>query len=104
MAEMKTVKMFDIINTNIAVTQEDGEKVYLILMDILKSGCLITLDFSKIEILTSSFLNTAIGKILGTQYKEVFDNKTITIANISQDDKKVVDIVLNKAKEFFKKK
>lgn len=41
----------------------DGEKIYEIISDQLKEGKFLTLDFSEIKILSSSFFNGSIAKL-----------------------------------------
>jgi STAS-like domain of unknown function (DUF4325) len=46
------------------ITLEDGQQVYNRIYTALKNKMPITLDFSKVDFLTSPFLNAAIGRLL----------------------------------------
>ena len=80
---MKTIKIIDTINSEFAVSPEDGDLV-----------------FDGVDLTTTAFLNTAIG----TLYRE-FDkdtlNKFISMKNISNSDLTLVKTVIERAKLTF---
>ncbi|HJE00152.1 STAS-like domain-containing protein [Levilactobacillus brevis] len=60
---MKTLMVKDEINSSLAVTSVQAEKVYQILNNNFKQQIRTKIDFSNIETITTAFLNTAIGQL-----------------------------------------
>jgi len=94
------LKVFDVISSELAVSHEDGEKVYDKLKGLLDSKQKVSIDFSGINLLATPFLNVAIGRFLSTEYKDDF-NCIVKFENIDSDDKKLIELVLERAKKFF---
>ncbi len=89
------VKIKEILGSDSALTPSSGELVYNILENEISSKKSISLDFNGIEIITSAFLNSAIGRLY-SKYSSEDLNSLLSIVNISNDDlqllKKVIDI------------
>lgn len=60
---MENINIATIIEGNIAVSTSDGEIVFSNLRKHLKEKEKVTLDFGNISILTTAFLNAAIGQL-----------------------------------------
>lgn len=80
------INVKEVINKSIAMSTEDGEKLFHILFDELSKGNSIELSFEDISILISHFLNESIGKLY-----EKFSNwdildKAIAYKHIDKDD------------------
>lgn len=97
---MKTIKIIDTINSEFAVSPEDGDLVFSKIEECIKKNMPICLDFDGLDLTTTAFLNTAIG----TLYRE-FDkdtlNKFISMKNISNSDLTLVKTVIERAKLTF---
>jgi len=87
---MKSVLIQEVIDKNIAFSDEDAEKIYKILHESIKKGEKIELSFEGIDMLISRFLNVAIGRL----YKEFSDWETLDIIieykELNFDDKKLL--------------
>ena len=103
MSTKKTIQIFSLINSSMAISPEDGEKLYQEMITNLDTGNTIEIDFQKIDIIVSSFLNSSIGRLYGTQYKDALDNGQIKIINMTEQDKATLSLVIKRAKEFFGK-
>ena len=101
--EKKTINIVDVINDKSAVSQDDGGKVYDILTRSFSNNEKVILDFKNVELVTSSFLNAAIGQLY-SKYESTFMNENMTIKNINSDDDELLKLVIKRAKEYFKKK
>lgn len=102
---MRTLKIKDIINNDIAVSTDMGEKVYELINGFLEKNENVVLDFSEIQIMTTAFLNVAIGKLYGNEnYNSEFLNKNIEIINVAKEDMLLFKKVVERAKEYFKVK
>ena len=84
-----------------AISPEDGDKLYNEIIENIKNGYLIDLDFSGIDIILSVFLNHSVGKIYGTEYKKYFDQNKITVSNLSIQDADTLKMVKERAEKFF---
>lgn len=57
------IKIRDIINTESATSTISGDKVYQTIIDSAKHDSEIILDFEKLTLINTAFLNNAIGKL-----------------------------------------
>lgn len=99
---MILVKVKDVINKKIATNPTGGEKVFDLIKHTIDKGDCVTLSFDGIELMTTAFLNTALGKLY-----EIFDETIIKekliIVGIDDDDKHIVDRVVKVAKGYYHK-
>ena len=82
------VKVFDIIGKNIAISTEDGKKIFEILKgEIEKSQSDIMVSFKGIDMLISHFLNESIGELYSYFDKSKWDIlDSIKYIDIDEDD------------------
>lgn len=102
--DKKIIHIRSFISSNMAISPEDGEKLFEEICKTLKEDKQVELDFSKIDILVSAFLNSSIGKLYGTKFKDAFDREQIIFSNLSEQDKATVLLVQKRAKDFFARK
>lgn len=97
------VNVYSIVGNSFCVDAEDGEKVFEVLKKILEQNNSAVITFLNVEMLTSAFLNTAIGRLYG-----VFDydllKKRLSLKDISDDDKLLLKKVTDTAKAYYKNK
>lgn len=100
---MQTVRVVDVIQKSIAMSTEDGHKLFEVLYELLKKNEKVQLSFENIDILISHFLNESIGKLY-----EKFENwdvldKAIEYIEIDEDDLELLnDKVIPTAKAHYK--
>ena len=79
---------------------EDGNKLYDHIATALRNDKKVVLSFDGVEVLTSCFLNNAIGRLYG-----VFDwgkiRSSIDVIDITREDKKLIKDVTDFAKIYF---
>ncbi len=80
----KTLHIFEIIDKNVAILHSDGIKVFEEIEKALKNNSILNVSFKNIEVCTTAFLNSSIGKIflLNEEYKKKiklveFENKEL---------------------------
>ena len=95
------IRIFEIVAGEAAVSSEDGENVYKRISKALENGVNVALDFNNIELITSSFLNTAIGQLYH-KYDSPFLRKRLRVANMEKEDMELLKRVVERAKEYFK--
>ncbi len=90
-----------VIENNICISAEDGEKVYKVISKALHEGKNVEISFRGVEDLTSLFLNVAIGQL----YNEFVDNelkKRLSVVDVSPQDLDTLKRSIERAKEYFK--
>lgn len=95
------LKIKDILDSDSALTPSSGELIYNALESEISLRNQISLDFQGIEIITSAFLNSAIGRLY-SKYSSKELNDLLSITNINSDDLQLLKKVIERAKEYFK--
>jgi len=94
------INVVDEVGDSICVTDEDGKKVYDVIVEVLRNGKKVLISFKGVTDLTSAFLNNAIGKLYG-DFDEAFIKSKISVTDISKNDVVVLKRVVDRAKSFF---
>ena len=92
--------VYQIVGNEICVEAEDGLKVSAIIRDFISNKKKIQLSFLNVKMLTSAFLNTAIGIL----YKDFSDEdiKTyLSVTDIDSTDAVLLKRVVETAKAFY---
>jgi hypothetical protein len=97
------LRVYDIINTEKAISTEDGNKIFERIDQSFHNGENVVVDFSGIVMLISAFLNAAIGQLY-SKYKSSFLNKTLTVNGMSNEDLVLLKKVIDRAKNYFRDK
>lgn len=101
--EIRQLKIRDIINRDTAVSSDDGEIIYNFIVKCINDKCIAELDFSEINILTTAFLNSAIGQLYNTYSSDQL-NTTLRLKNVADEDRILFKKVIERAKEYFANK
>ncbi len=82
---------------------EDGESLFKKVLSIFEEGVnKVTLDFTDILTITSSFLNASIGKLFLQLKEEEFNNR-VNWQSSDASDSQLISLVIRNAKEHLKK-
>jgi len=102
---MKEVKIsiFEQIGGNAAVSSEDGELLFERILRGVENDVRVILNFNNIELITSTFLNAAIGQLY-SKYDSSFLREHLKVENLSREDLELLKKVVERAKEYFKNK
>ena len=100
---MENLIIKDIIESDIAVATEAGDKVFKEIIFHLNKKNKIVVDFIDISIVTTAFLNAAIGQLYSNEefYSE-FLNDYLKLINVQEEDQPLFAMVIKRAKEYFK--
>lgn len=60
---MKTIKLFELLNSKALITIDQAHKAYPTLHQLLTDGEEVEIDFSGIDFMVSGFFHNAIGKL-----------------------------------------
>ncbi len=96
---LKRLKIKSIINGTQAITTDDGTILFNKVVEGIKSGYIIELDFTGITIMTATFLNSSIGRLYIYLKIDEPDNY-YRLVNIKKDYKILVKKVIERSKEF----
>jgi len=95
------VRIFDVIGTPLAVSSDDGQKVYDKVAPLLRQGQKVQLSFDRIETVISAFLNAAIGQLYG-EFPEHKIRQLFNVSDASPEDLALLKRVVDNAKLYFK--
>lgn len=99
---MTTLLIKDFTQSKRAISAQDGEKVYNEILSHFTKREPVVLDFSGIELTITAFLNSSIGKLYSQFPSEVI-RELLDIQNLENDEKRLLKLVIDKAKERFQK-
>ena len=94
------INVEELIGAEDAISSDDGQKLYKKLDELLKAEKKAVVDFKNIDLIVSSFLNSAFGRLVKDFDKKTIE-KLIRVDNLSKEDKDLLDRVLDMAKLYF---
>ena len=103
---MKTISIYNLIKSTFAVKTEDGDLIFKNISKEFTEKNKIILDFTGINLMTTAFLNAAIGQLYSDEelYSSAFLNEYLQLKNVPQEDLPLFKLVIERAKEYFKEK
>ena len=94
------IHVFNVVGSGFCVEADDGQKVYGLIKKALHEGRKIKLSFQNVEILTSAFLNTAIGQLY-RDFTEEQIKSSLSVEHILPEDKVLLKRVTATAKLYY---
>ena len=95
------INIFSIVGSNFCVEAEDGEKVYELLRKALAEMKMVEISFLNVELLTTAFLNSAVGKLYGIFSEELL-KKSLSVKEITPSGAVSLKRVVETTKAFYK--
>lgn len=96
-----TINIVNTIGDVYGVEAQDGQKVFELIVKAFKEEKKITLSFQNIELLTTAFLNTAVGQLY-KDFSEEFIKTNLQVSDISDSGKIALKRVVDTAKIYYK--
>lgn len=99
--EILTISVFNVVGNSFCVEADDGQKVYELIKKALLENRKVKVSFQNVEMLTSAFLNTAIGQL----YKDFSEGEiknNLSVDNMSKEDASLLKRVVSTAKLYYK--
>jgi len=96
----KTINVFNIIGDKTAMEADHGQKIFELIDEALKEDLNIEISFQNIELITTAFLNTAIGQLYRDN-NETFIREHLSISNITNSGAIRLKRVVETAKLFY---
>lgn len=95
------INIVENIESEYAVSPEDGDKIYCRISEKISKKEIIVIDFEGVDIVTTAFLNNAIGRLYNEFNREQL-NTYIKFENISENDLFLLKKVIERAKITYK--
>ena len=95
------ISIFNLVGSELCVDADDGQKVYELLHKALKEGKRVKLSFQNVEMLTSAFLNSAIGQL----YRDFTEEQimgSLSVEDMESEDMALLKRVTTTAKLYYK--
>jgi len=100
MSEIK-INIINIVGSPYCVEADDGQKIYNLIVKSFNDNKKVVLSFLNVELLTTAFLNTAIGQLY-KDFSEDFIREHLSIVEISQSGLVSLKRVVETAKLYYK--
>lgn len=100
MAKTIPISVYEVVGTPFCVATGDGEKVYSRLALALGQDQRVLLSFRNVSLLTSAFLNAAIGQLYG-KFDEGKIHDSLEIEEMDPDDAELLELVEETARKYF---
>lgn len=101
MVKESVLKIKDFTVLDIAVSSDEGDKINMIINEFLSRSENVILDFQGISIITTAFLNAAIGQLYKDYSSEELA-KRLSLCNVKDIDLPLFKKVTDRAKEYFR--
>jgi hypothetical protein len=96
-----TINIVNTIGDVYGVEADDGQKVFELIVKALNDGKKVNLSFQNIEMLTTAFLNSAVGQLY-KDHTEEFIKENVKVSDISDSGKVALKRVVDTAKLYYK--
>ena len=100
MKKQEKINVYGLIGGKDAVSSEDGGILFKEIAKALNEGSVVTLDFDKIELITSTFLNAAIGQLY-SKHDSAKLREYLKLENVVNGDLAILKRVVERAKQYF---
>jgi len=95
------LSVFNIVGNSFCVEADDGQKVFERIASALKADKRVELSFQNVEMLTSAFLNTAVGRLY-RDFTEELIRDSLQVVQMDATDLALLKRVVETAKLFYK--
>lgn len=96
-----TINIVNTVGDSFCVEADDGQKVFELIKKVLTEKRKVTLSFLNVEMLTTAFLNTAIGQLY-RDFSEDLIRENLKVENLSQSGLVSLKRVVDTAKLYYK--
>jgi len=99
--ENTTINIVNTVGDSFCVEAEDGQKVFELIKKALSEKRSVTLSFLNVEMLTTAFLNTAVGQLY-RDFSEEFIKENLKVENLTNSGAVSLKRVVDTAKLYYK--
>lgn len=95
------ISVFNLVGSGFCVEAKDGEAVFQVISKALQQKLVVEISFQNVEMLTSAFLNTAIGQLY-RDFSEEQVRVSVKVTEMTDVDKALLRRVVETAKLYYK--
>ena len=95
-----TIEVFDEVGGSAAISAVDGSTIFQKIDQAISNQVNVILSFQNIELIITAFLNAAIGQLYSKYTSEQLE-QYLQITNVKQEDIRLFNMVIDRAKEYF---
>lgn len=99
--EANTINIINVVGDSYCTEAEDGEKVFTLISKAITDDKKVILSFLNVEMLTTAFLNTAIGQLY-RDFTEEKIKKNLSVKDMTQNGLNALKRVVETAKLYYK--
>jgi hypothetical protein len=99
--EANTINIINVVGDSYCIEAEDGEKVFALISRVIADDKKVILSFLNVEMLTTAFLNTAIGQLYRDFSEEKIKN-FLSVKDMTQNGLNALKRVVETAKLYYK--
>lgn len=96
------ISVFNLVGSSFCVDPDDGQAVFEALHQAITQKQAIQLSFQNVELLTSAFLNTAVGQLYNGDFADEDIRNYIDVVEIDPVDVALLRRVVNTAKLYYR--
>lgn len=94
------INIFDEVSGDSAISVDDGDAIFKKIDKAFENKIKVILDFQNINLIITAFLNACVGQLY-SKYTSEEITKYLEVINTSNENKKLFNIVIKRAKEYF---
>lgn len=95
------ISVFNLVGNSFCVEAKDGEAIFQTISKALHQKQVVEISFQNVEMLTSAFLNTAIGQLY-REFSEEQVRASVKVIEMADADKALLRRVIETAKLYYK--
>lgn len=99
--EETKINIINLVGNSFCVEAEDGQKVFELIVKAFSENKKVVLSFLNVQMLTTAFLNTAIGQLY-KDYSDVYIKANLSVKEMSQSGLVSLKRVVDTAKLYYK--
>lgn len=103
MTDTIVLSVTDIIGSDLCIASDDGEKVHAPVAAALRDGSRVELSFRGISLMTTAFLNAAIGQLCGEFEADLIEAR-MSVSGLEEDDRVLLKRVIETARKYFRER
>ena len=100
MNDHTTIRVGDLIGSQLCISSEDGQKVFDKISPFLNEDKPVMISFERVNMVISIFLNVAIGQLYGS-FNEDKVRSLVKVEGLSEDDMDLLKRVVDNAKKYY---
>lgn len=100
MDRLITIKISDLIGSQVCISAEDAQKVFDTIKPLLADGNSVIMSFENTTMMVSLFLNIAIGQLYGV-FTEDKIRSQLSVVGLEGDDIELLKKVVDNAKRYY---